>query len=146
MKTTLLTLFILFTSINSFACDCMNINVENDFKNATEVFTARVIAVRQNKAEEGQGSFQIVKIEITKSLKGDLVGTIEIATGIGGPDCGFNFSVGEEYLIFSGDYGMYGDKGDGIFETTRCSNNDLVSNSKSALKLIDRLTEPDIKK
>ena len=120
MRKALLILTLLF-SIGSYACDCDGIlTVENAYKQYGTIVTGKIISVRPYNSRIYQSGDETVeeysnvtvKIEITNSFKGQSKNTIEIITGIGGGDCGYEFIVGEEYLIFAYDNGIYTEKDD----------------------------------
>jgi hypothetical protein len=42
-----------------------------------------------------------VSFKITESLRGGVDDTVEVYTGSGGGDCGFNFGKGKSYLVYA---------------------------------------------
>ncbi|MDG1994534.1 MAG: hypothetical protein P8J16_08705 [Polaribacter sp.] len=147
MKKTILILILLF-SIGSYACDCDGVlTVEKAYKQSEKVFTGKIISVKPYNSkiyENGDETVEeystvSVKIEITSLFKGQSKNTIEIITGIGGGDCGYEFAIGEEYLIFAYDNGFHTKKDDGILETTICDGNGKVSDRNKWLKYLNEL-------
>ncbi len=147
MRKTLLILTLLF-SIGSYACDCDGVlTVENAYEQYETVITGKIISVKPYDSKiypNGDETVEeysnvIVKIEIINSFKGQSKNTIEIITGIGGGDCGYQFIVGEEYLIFAYDNGFYTEKDDGILETTICDGNGKISDRKKWLEYLNRM-------
>ncbi len=138
----------LFFSIASYACDCDGILIiEKAFKQSEKVFTGKIISVEPYNSkvyENGDETIEEysnvkVMIELTNSFKGDSNNMVEIITGIGGGDCGYDFIFGEEYLIFAYDNGIYTDKNDGIMETTICDGNGKVSDRKKWMNYLKKL-------
>jgi hypothetical protein len=122
MKNAILILTLFFSMV-SYACDCdETLTIEKAFKQSEKVFTGKIISVRPHNSKMYKNGDETieeysnvkVKIELTNSFKGSSKKTIELITGIGGGDCGYDFIVGEEYLIFAYDNGIYTDKNDGI--------------------------------
>lgn len=138
-------IFILLFSIGSYACDCDGIlTIEKAYNQSETVFLGKIISVKPYNSKISKNGDEIVeeysniivKIEITNTFKGSSKNIVEIITGIGGGDCGYDFIVGEEYLIFAYDNGIYTDKNDGIMETTMCDGNGKISDR---IKWIDYL-------
>lgn len=61
---------------------------------------------------------------VSKTFKGNKADTLSITTGLGGPDCGMMFQVGETYLVYSHDK-----------QTTRCRRNALADGNADFVKL-----------
>jgi hypothetical protein len=71
-----------------------------------------------------------VKIKILEHFVGDYSGWVTVETGIGGGDCGFDFSWGEKYLI-------YAFKGaDGSLRTSICSRTTKFSDANADLEYL----------
>ena len=69
-------------------------------------------------------SKMIYRFSVGKIWKGEKSDTIEIKTGLGGPDCGMIFELGKAYIVYSKH-----------FETTYCRRNKLVDSTLDDLKL-----------
>jgi hypothetical protein len=44
---------------------------------------------------------RLVRLRLTEAFRGNLGGTVDVRTGNGGGDCGFNFIVGQRYLVYA---------------------------------------------
>ena len=83
---------------------------------------------------------KLITFELTEVYKGGSGRFIKIITGVGGGDCGQEFIVGEDYVIFAMDQSIYNTKmDDGLYETTICRGNGLVSESEISVKILNML-------
>ena len=111
---TILTILILTTQINLWSCSCAYVvseeksNLELSVEGA--VWIGIGIIVKANK----ESYPAIYTMEVSTLFKGDK-GITQIQTGHGGPDCGFKFEVGEEYIV----YGV--ELNESTIETNRCT-------------------------
>lgn len=128
----------LVASSQLVACDCVGNSVEEDFAIHTNVFKSRVISI-----EDGKGYGKIVTVEIITNYKGELSRKVKIRTGNGGPDCGFQFKEGEEYLIFASLGTMYASGKGKLLETTYCSHTGLFSKRENEVKTVKGLMNAD---
>jgi hypothetical protein len=131
MKHILSACFLLLIIETTHACTCIReSNVKSAFKSTDLVFTGKVISVQEiiewsdtsyaylfYKKDSildnydkyklrffGDNKKLVYTIEITKNYKGKIkTSTIDIRTGFGhgGGDCGFNFDIGKEYLVYA---------------------------------------------
>ncbi|MGE7889014.1 cobalamin biosynthesis protein CbiN [Bacillus cereus] len=85
-------------SEKSYACDCINVSVEDAFQKNDVVFEGKVIEVGR-KEEVGIE----VLFEVKKIWKGTTSSQIIVYTN--GDDCMFHFVEGGEYLVFSSQRG-----------------------------------------
>jgi hypothetical protein len=67
------------------------------YKSAAAVFIGTVVSGRL----EGD-SGRRYEFRVEESLKGKLTDNLEIFTGRGGGDCGYNFEIGKKYLVYAG--------------------------------------------
>jgi hypothetical protein len=74
--------------------------------------------------------FRHVKIKILERFVGDYSGWVTLETGMGGGDCGFSFSWGENYLIYA-----YKDR-DGSLQTSICSRTKKASDANADLEYL----------
>jgi hypothetical protein len=49
----------------------------------------------------GYGSHRVVTMQVSYVYRGQAEGTVTLITGLGGGDCGFDFEVGQEYLVYA---------------------------------------------
>ena len=93
------------------ACSCADSGPPcQAFWKTDAVFSATVISKSVVTVETGNESFpreqQIaVKLLVEDTFRGSLGGNdVEIVTGMGGGDCGYNFEKGRKYLIYASEY------------------------------------------
>jgi hypothetical protein len=142
-----LILIVVNQPFNTKACSCIGENtVEKEVHKSDVVFTGKVLSknvftVNDNNLPTGL----IVKkaeytILVTKLYKGVLVSdTIKIITGVGSGDCGYEFLIGFEYIIYSvysEKYFESGQKVDKFFHTDICSRTRRIE--KKELRKIKR--------
>jgi hypothetical protein len=80
----------------AWACTCSPAPVFTAYGRADEVFTARVITVRQDPASDIQRL--IARVRVSESLKGTASGEFEVFPV---PLCAFPFERGGDYLIYA---------------------------------------------
>lgn len=117
----LLTLILVFVgTINSFACSCEGEGtVSGSVKHSDVVFSGEVISRTVTANYDSLGMVvtgdtsnmylkwrelptAVVKIKVDKMFKGQLVyDTITILTPINGAACGYNFQVGQKYIVYA---------------------------------------------
>ena len=68
-----------------------------------------------------------VQVNVSKAYRGNQSGGVQISTGLGGGDCGFDFQVGMEYLIYA-----HKDE-TGALSTNICTGTDLLEDSGANL-------------
>lgn len=94
-----LIIIILINTHNAWSCTCLDFeagsksNIENEIEQSDWIGIGTIVDVDKE-------SYPVLyQVEIRIAYKGSSqVKTIE--TGIGGPDCGFIFEIGEEYIIY----------------------------------------------
>jgi hypothetical protein len=113
-------LIILFTltifHTNSYSCTCLPISVKESIKKSDVIFIGSVLKVDtikvilQNfisaKISTSDSGFyaigHLVSLKLKKAFKGKSISdTIYIITGQGGGDCGFDFKLNKDYIIYS---------------------------------------------
>lgn len=107
-----------------FACSCAgDVSISEQFTNATTVFvgTAGVVSEHDWGKE--------VMFTNVRAWKGVAEDGVVVGTGKGLSDCGFNFAVGEEYIVFG--YGTY------EMQTNVCSGTRLATDVQ--MQNIDRI-------
>jgi hypothetical protein len=69
------------------------------YKSSSAVFIGTVVSGRL----EGD-SARRYEFRVEESLKGKLNDNVEVFTGRGGGDCGYNFEIGGKYLVYAGNF------------------------------------------
>ena len=89
----------------SLACSCAEpAPVEDELARSKAVFHGEVMEIKE------VGYMKKVLFDVNEIWKGTDESQIIIQTGLGGGDCGIDFQVGEEYLVYARDSSMYGDE------------------------------------
>ena len=104
--------FLLFVSAyDALACSCASSGPPcQAFWQTDAVFSATVISKSVITVDTGIESFpkeqQIaVKLLVEDTFRGSLGGNdVEMLTGMGGGDCGYNFEKGKKYLVYASEY------------------------------------------
>ena len=114
----------LFTAFTTkvYACDCKEEkSVKEEFKLSKSVISGRVISREEvvvtdktieKSTENSRNGRLIVKYTflISEKYKGEFSSdTISVYTGIGERDCGVQFEIGENYIVYGID-GIYNDR------------------------------------
>jgi hypothetical protein len=68
---------------------------------AAAVFLGTAVASREE--ERGKDSFarRVVTFQVEEAFRGADPGTLEVRTGMGGGDCGYNFEIGSRYVVYA---------------------------------------------
>lgn len=100
------------------------------------VFAGTVIEQSSFSVQEGDGEFKytrqmvLVRLSLDKSYRGDLKGSkVEVVTGAGGGDCGYEFHTGERYLVYA-----YREEKSKRLETSICSRTRSLSEAAEDLE------------
>jgi hypothetical protein len=110
MKTALLSTLFLLTvfAASAKACDCVSArpNAFAELQDSDAVFVGYVQGVKEvevpYKKEPGTFTIELeVKLRVEKQLKGQLPGTVFVRTSAGCCACGYQFEVGEKYLVYA---------------------------------------------
>ena len=103
------TMMTLFPSYGS-ACSCAQPpGVKEELSQSKAVFSGKVIEVEEKKSVTGFTT-KAVLFEVKEVWKGVSQSQIEVTTGAGGGDCGYEFKAGQDYLVYANDSDMYGFK------------------------------------
>lgn len=90
------------------ACSCAELpSAAAELERSTAVFSGKVLAIKEKRSLQGYMT-KSVTFEVSNTWKGVKESQVLIATGQGGGDCGFNFEVGKEYLVYANHSDMYG--------------------------------------
>ena len=95
MKNTLI--FVYLLRFLSIACECEALGFDKVSNDASFVFSG--ILINKDTVEKEKAPI-LNTFYVKKIWKSDMTDTLEIYSGYGGPDCGYDFDVGKEYLIF----------------------------------------------
>lgn len=116
------------------ACSCVY-SPEQDhpcvsYSNADAVFSGRAAAVSVVHGDEEDawgGSHRVFRFEILEGFSGVDGTTVDVATGMGGGDCGYSFEVGKSYFVSAWR------TNDGTLATGICSRTSLLDKATAAL-------------
>jgi hypothetical protein len=98
-----------FPSVTS-ACSCAELpTAASELERSKAVFSGKVLDINEKRSAQGYITKSVL-FEVTNTWKGVTQSQIIITTGQGGGDCGFNFTKGQEYLVYANDSDMYGAK------------------------------------
>ncbi|WOV88525.1 hypothetical protein QWT69_05265 [Sporosarcina oncorhynchi] len=120
----------LWRPIDAAACSCvMPPPPEQALNDATAVFSGEVIDISDNvKVINGYG--KTIRFKVDESWKGIDNGEVAINTGHGGGDCGFQFEVGQSYLVYAVKSDMYAPN---TLSTTICNRTVQLANANDDL-------------
>lgn len=120
------TLILFFLPVLANACSCISSGPPcQSFGNTYAVFTGKVESISDypTTTNAGNSKFQYVqkavKLTVTESFRGIKENSVEIITGRGGGDCGYNFESGREYVVYAYQNKETGKLGTGICTRTR---------------------------
>ncbi|WP_026909175.1 hypothetical protein [Paucisalibacillus globulus] len=101
----LLVMLTLLFPMPSLACSCAEMSpVEDELARSVAVFYGRVLEINEESYPKK------VLFDVKEIWKGTDQSQIIIQTGLGGGDCGIDFQVGQEYLVYANDSHLYGDE------------------------------------
>lgn len=90
------------------ACSCAELpSIGEELERSQAVFSGKVVDVRENQSLKGNRTKSVL-FDVTNTWKGVKQSQIIITTGLGGGDCGFDFEVGQDYLVYAHESTMYG--------------------------------------
>lgn len=124
----------------AFACSCLQMQgateeqlIEMDIEGAAAVFAGKVSTVQAN----ALGGYNPVRVSFTVSevWKGDLSSNAIIFTGLGDSDCGYDFQIGQEYLVYARDVR-------GVLNSGICYRTTLLSSAAADLSILGEGTIP----
>ena len=104
-----ITLFVaMLTTESVFGCSCMGGSTPcHAFGGSSAVFVGTVIAVKTAernpaaKPSEVDWTPRTFKFSVEQAYLGVEGAEVEVATGMGGGDCGYDFKLGERYLVYA---------------------------------------------
>jgi len=105
------------------ACDCADTGPPcKAFANTPAVFAGRVIKIATISVKAPSGDLyedRLIVLEVERSYRGSVSKTVEVVTGSGGSDCGYDFRMGEHYLVYAYPHPQSGKLYTGICQRTR---------------------------
>lgn len=109
MRAKLLHLFVVFAlaglcSAEALGCDCAaNPPPCEAFWHADAVFAGTVVGSRTINVKDGEFTFpmRLVRLTVEQPLRGMKSTEVEVRTGMGGGDCGYEFRLGQRYLVYA---------------------------------------------
>lgn len=121
------------------ACSCAQLpSVAEELKGSNAVFSGKVVKIRERRNIKGY-KVRSVLFEVENTWKGTKQSQVLITTGLGGGDCGYDFTEGHEYLVYAHDSTMYGSKS---LVTVICNRTNELSSSKEDLKILGEGMQP----
>lgn len=138
---------ILFSTTFSFACSCIGKSkIKTSLKSADAVFVGTVISSKKVKIKMDSSNVEIdslhflsimeYQISITQRIKGKVLNdTIKIYSGFGEGDCGFQFNIGQKYIVYS-HYEEYSWWGKVNFLSTNICMRTMIYDDKEYRKLM----------
>ena len=88
-------------------CDCMPAGtVAQAREGSAAVFAGTVVSIRDTVAPSGehQHPMRAVTLQVRRGWRGVDAERVTVVTGFGGGDCGYDFHVGEPYLVYATRY------------------------------------------
>jgi hypothetical protein len=119
---------------HAIACSCLaSPGPCAEFARADTVFVGRVVSFNQTASRTIEAG-RTAQFAVERSFKGLSVTqkTVEVKTGSGGGDCGFDFKPGQRYLVFA-------HRSSGSLVTSICSYTQPAAGAEDDLELIDAL-------
>ncbi|MGM7700409.1 hypothetical protein ACSVDE_01720 [Pseudalkalibacillus sp. Hm43] len=114
--------FLTWNPSSAQACSCaVPQSAEKEMERSDAVFTGTVTKIK--KVGMGLYSPKKVYFDVEKTWKGQNKSKMFVVTGIGSGDCGFNFEVGQDYIVYATESNAYTNTA--VLTTTLC---DLTSN------------------
>lgn len=140
IRNTFFALVLLFFSIQlnampAFACSCIPPQPpEQSFDEVDAVFVATVDDIKESPLSTSSLDPKTVFLNVSQSWKGVSNQKITIQTARDSASCGYNFEVGEQYLI-------YANNTDGKLTTGLCSRTQLIQSADEDMEFLQTLPE-----
>ncbi|MET3507177.1 hypothetical protein [Halalkalibacter oceani] len=126
--------------LSASACSCLeNAGVEEALERAEAVFSGKVLDVKEQKGADGYLA-KAVHFSVDRAWKGVDQTEVIIATGLGGGDCGIDFVVGEEYLVYANQSSWHADISP--LEAIICSRTAHLDAAEEDLRQLGEGTQP----
>ena len=114
------------------ACTCVGPNPPCQAVWSTpDVFVGQVLGIDASPADKQPFLSRRVRIRATEVFRGRSAGEVDVWTGQGGGDCGYDFKAGESYLIYA-----YRDTDTGRMSTGICSRTQPLSSAGADLEYL----------
>ncbi|MAM27468.1 MAG: hypothetical protein CMC13_00445 [Flavobacteriaceae bacterium] len=146
-KTLLLILLISISTTEIIACTCarekasLERKVKTEFNRSDLIFTGKVISkvTKTNEEYFSLADPTIYTFEIIEKIKGTFQSTnVEIVSEESGASCGYNFEIGQQYLVYS----INSDQ----FTSTTANKHDFVTDLCRRNQKINTIDKREIKK
>jgi hypothetical protein len=131
-----LALALLFSALPApaAACTCVGPNPTCQAVWTTpDIFVGQVLAI-ESPADAQPFLRRRVRIRSTEVFRGGVSGEVDVWTGLGGGDCGYDFKVGETYLVYA-----YRDATTNRISTGICSNTQKLATAGADLAYLRSL-------
>jgi hypothetical protein len=147
MNKIIVLVFVCFYPISIWACSCIGKKtVKDEISKSDVIFSGKIlsrniVAINDSNLPSGLVLRNVeFIILITKIYKGQAINdTLRLITGVGGGDCGYEFEIGSEYIIYSLHSNKYfesGNKVDVFIYTDICTRTRRID--KKELRKIKR--------
>ena len=120
------------------ACSCIvGAPLCDTFWKTSAVFVGEVTSItnaaQADPTKKAAGLFarRRVRLRVERAYRGNATGEVEVFTGVGGGDCGFNFVRGERYVVFANAF-------EGRLTTGICSATRKLSDAREILAFLDQ--------
>ena len=137
MKLLLASVLMLFAfAAQAVACSCMGPQKPCEaYGDASAIFVGTVSFKGSTTVKEYGSEFErrLVRLHVDRAIKGVEASDLDIETGLGDADCGFNFRLGGQYLVYA-----YGDKK--RLQTSICSRTRLLTAAAADLEYFKGLS------
>ena len=127
----------LFSPAIVAACSCMSSGPPcQSYWNTPIVFSGRVFEITTPKIKETRSATfpeKTIRFAVNQAFRGISGTTAEVVTGMGGGDCGYDFELNENYLV-------YADNHQGKIYAGICSRTQLLSKAVEDIEYINNLS------
>ena len=128
----------LFSPLVIQACSCMFSGLPcQSYWNTPIVFSGRVVEITTPKIEETRSAAfprKTVRFAVSQAFRGISGTMVEVVTGTGGGDCGYDFKLNENYLVYADNY-------QGKIYTGICNRTRLLSEADEDIEYINNLSK-----
>ncbi len=125
---------IIFFPATTEACSCNSTGPPcQSYWNTEVVFSGRVIEIKPFESTRGWRQ-KLVRFAVNQAFRGISETTIEIATGSGGGDCGYDFKLNESYLVYANNL-------EGKLFAGICTRTQHISKAAEDLEYINNLSK-----
>ncbi|KKR84890.1 MAG: hypothetical protein UU48_C0001G0138 [Candidatus Uhrbacteria bacterium GW2011_GWF2_41_16] len=121
---------LLVNATPTFACSCVRATSTEQFNDATTVFVGRVKSISED------SSSRSVDFNVSESQKGSVAENVTVTTGLGGGDCGFDFEVGHEYMVYT--------RGQEQLSTNICVGTSFIASTQDGNREDDAASNPEV--